>query len=283
MFDPVSGAAAKSRTELLAMLEEMAALDLLNGQAPDRVARRVSVAATLPEAVADALYVQESGPEKRDVKAEIFTALGQHCADDTVLASSTSIILPSLFTGHIARKAQCLVAHPLNPPHLIPAVELVPAPWTSPETVERARSILTHVGQKPIVMMKEIDGFLMNRLQGALLEECFRLLEGGYATAEDIDMSLKEGLAMRWSFIGPFETADLNAPGGIRDYVERYNGGYEKIHATATRRADWLGPALDALEKERRTALPLTDLRMRQDWRDQQLMALAAFRRAQKS
>ncbi|MFO1033418.1 MAG: 3-hydroxyacyl-CoA dehydrogenase [Hyphomicrobiales bacterium] len=282
MYDPVEGAAAKSHDAIPPMLQEMASHDLLNGQTPEQIVARVTVAATLADAMAGAIYVQESGPENRDTKAAIYTQMDEHCGPDTVLASSTSIILPSLFTGHITHKANCLVAHPLNPPHLIPAIEIVPAPWTAKETLARAKDILVSIGQKPVVMMKEIDGFLMNRLQGALLEECFRLLEGGYATAEDIDMSLKEGLAMRWSFIGPFETADLNAPGGIRDYIERFSAGYGKIQATARERADWTGKAMELVEKERRAALPLADLRKRQDWRDRQLMRLAAFRKAQK-
>jgi 3-hydroxyacyl-CoA dehydrogenase len=97
---------------------------------------------------------------------------------------------------------------------LIPAVEIVPAPWTSPEVVERARTFLVAAGQAPIVMKREIDGFVMNRMQGALLEEAFRLVADGYATAEDIDVGIREGLALRWSFMGPFETLDLNAPDG---------------------------------------------------------------------
>ena len=77
-------------------------------------------------------------------------------------------------------------------------------------------------GQAPIVMKRELDGFVMNRMQGALLEEAFRLVADGYASVEDVDVGLREGLALRWSFMGPFETIDLNAPGGVRDYVERY-------------------------------------------------------------
>lgn len=276
LFDPAAGAAAKSLELLPQMLRELAELDLLGGQTVGEVTARVSLATTVAEAVSGVDYVQESGPEKREIKQAIFTEIDAHVSADTVIASSTSIILPSLFTEHIKHKAQCVVAHPLNPPHLIPAVELVPAPWTSPATIANAKSILTAIGQRPIVMMKEIDGFLMNRLQGALLEECFRLLEGGYASVEDIDASLKDGLAMRWSFMGPFETIDLNAPGGIRDYVERYNGGFVKILEKAQVRADWLGAPLDAAEKSRRAAVPKDGILERQNWRDRQLMLLAA-------
>jgi L-gulonate 3-dehydrogenase len=283
LFDPVKGAAARSYDLMPQMLRDLQQENLLHGQSADAVMARVRVVYSIADAVVGAQFVQECGPENREVKAGIFSEIDQSVSSDAVMASSTSIILPSLFTGHIAHRAQCVVAHPLNPPHLIPAVELVPAPWTSAETMAKAKDILTAIGQRPIVMLKEIDGFLMNRLQGALLEECFRLLEGGYASVEDIDASLKDGLAMRWSFMGPFETIDLNAPGGIRDYVERYNGGFVKMRETAQWRADWLGETLDKAELARRATLPVEKVLERQNWRDRQLMRLAASRKSSAS
>ena len=118
--------------------------------------------------------------------------------------------------------ARCSVVHPINPPYLIPAVEVVPAPWTDAAVVERTAALMRSAGHAPIVMKREIDGFVMNRLQGALLEEAFRLVAEGYASVEDVDIGIRDGLALRWSFMGPFETIDLNAPGGVRDYAKRY-------------------------------------------------------------
>jgi len=162
---------------------------------------------------------------------------------------------------------------------LIPAAEIVPAPWTSPAVVERARAFLVAAGQAPIVMKQELDGFVMNRLQGALLEEAFRLVADGYATSEDIDIGLREGLALRWSFMGPFETIDLNAPAGVRDYVERYQGIYANLFGQMQRRVDWGGPVLDEIEDARRVKTPADGLADRQRWRDRRLMALAAHKR----
>jgi 3-hydroxyacyl-CoA dehydrogenase len=122
-----------------------------------------------------------------------------------MLASSTSAILPSAFTETLKGRERCLVVHPTNPPYLIPAAEVVPAPWTDAATVERPASLLRSAGRAPIVMKREIDGFVMNRLQGLLLEEAFRLVAEDYASVEDIDIGLRDGLALRWSFIGPFE------------------------------------------------------------------------------
>ena len=128
-------------------------------------------------------------------------------------------------------------------------------------------------------MKREIDGFVMNRMQGALLEEAFRLVAEGYASVEDVDIGIREGLALRWSFMGPFETIDLNAPGGVRDYVERYQRLYSGIFSSAQWRADWSGPVMDVIEAERRKRLPAGKLVERQSWRDRRLMALAAHKR----
>ena len=105
-------------------------------------------------------------------------------------------------------------------------------------------------------MKRELDGFIMNRMQGALLEEAFRLVADGYATVEDIDTGIRDGLALRWSFMGPFETMDLNAPGGVRDYAERYQGIYENLFPQMQRRVDWSGEVMGRVEAERRALLP---------------------------
>ena len=112
-----------------------------------------------------------------------------------------------------------------------------------------------------------------------MLEEAFRLVADGSATAEDVDIGIREGLALRWSFMRPFETIDLNAPAGVRDYVERYQGIYANLFAQMQRRVDWAGPVLTEVERVRRVKLPAGQLAERQRWRDRRLMALAAHKR----
>jgi L-gulonate 3-dehydrogenase len=233
----------------------------------------------LEDALAQADYVQENTPEELDIKRTVFAELDALAPRDATLASSTSAILPSAFTEHLAGRARCLVVHPLNPPYLIPAAEVVPAPWTNPDVVTRTADFLRAAGHAPIVMKRELDGFVMNRLQGALLDEAFRLVANGHASVEDVDIGIREGLALRWSFMGPFETIDLNAPGGVRDYVERYESIYKRLHAEMRTRADWSGPVLKDIEEERRKCLPAGKLQDRQAWRDRRLMALAAHKR----
>ena len=251
----------------------------MNGAKAPEVAARVRLAATLESALDGAVHVQENTPEDVDVKRAVFARLDAAAPSDAVLASSTSAILPSAFTEHLKGRARCLVVHPINPPYLIPAAEVVPAPWTDPSFVERTATFLRSAGHAPIVMKREIDGFVMNRLQGALLEEAFRLVQEGYAGVEDVDVGIREGLALRWSFMGPFETIDLNAPAGIRDYADRYQGIYSGIFPSTQWRVDWSGPVMDDVESERRKRLAADRLGERQAWRDRRLIALAAHKR----
>lgn len=246
------------------------------------VAARIATVPDLAEALADCVYVQESAPEDIEVKRKLFAQLDELAPPEAVLASSSSALLPSAISEGLPGRARCLVAHPLNPPYLIPAVEIVPAPWTSEEAMATAETVLREAGQAPIVMRREIDAFVMNRLQGALLDEAFNLVGRGYASTEEIDVAIRDGLAVRWSILGPFETIDLNAPGGVRDYVERYAGIYEGIAAEPEPRVPWSGALLDQVEAERRAVLPAEDIAKRQRWRDQRLMELTAFRQAAK-
>ncbi len=279
LWDQDPAAPSKAIDFIAAILPDLAANDLLNGAGAPTILSRLHPEPDLAVALATVEHVQENAPERLDVKKALFAELDRLAPKSAILASSSSALLPSSFTEALPGRERCLVIHPLNPPYVIPAAEIVPAPWTSPEVVERARAFFQAAGQAPIVMKREIDGFVMNRLQGALLEEAFRLVADGYASPEDIDIGLREGLALRWSFMGPFETIDLNAPAGVRDYVERYQGIYINLFGQMQRRVDWAGPVLDEIEKARRAKIPADGLVERQRWRDRQLMALAAHKR----
>ena len=279
LWDAMPDAPAAALAYIDGLLPDLHQYDLLDGAEAADVRARMYVAATLEEALDGAEHVQENTPEDVALKREVFARLDAVAGPGAILASSTSAILPSRFTEALAGRARCLVAHPINPPYLIPAVEVVPSAWTDPAIAQQTAAFLRAAGHAPIVMKREVDGFVMNRMQGALLEEAFRLVARGYASVEDVDIGIREGLALRWSFMGPFETIDLNAPAGVRDYAERYQSIYAAIFQTVQWRADWTGPVMDIVETERRAALPANHLGERQAWRDRRLMALAAHKR----
>jgi L-gulonate 3-dehydrogenase len=277
--DADAAAAEKALSFIDAALKDLQRFDLLNGAVPAEVRGRLRAARSLEDALEGAIHVQENAPERIEVKRALYGELDRIARPETVLASSTSALLPSAFTEALKGRARCLVAHPINPPYLVPSVEIVPAPWTDPAVVERTAEFMRAAGQAPIIMSREIDGFVVNRLQGALLQEAFRLVADGYASCEDVDIALREGLALRWSFMGPFETIDLNAPGGAGDYIRRYSGLYDGLFESQQRRADWQGPVMGEIERQRRQRVKPEDLERRQAWRDRRLMALAAHKR----
>jgi len=279
LWDDNPAAPASAVDYIAGVLPDLAGNDLLDGKTPDSVLALLTIERDLGTALRSADHVQENTPEDVELKRTVFAALASLAPGSAVLASSTSAILPSRFTEELAGRERCLVVHPINPPYLVPAAEIVPSPWTSPDVVERTRTFLVSAGHAPIVMKREIDGFVMNRMQGALLEEAFRLVADGYASVEDVDIGIREGLALRWSFMGPFETIDLNAPGGVRDYVNRYQNIYEGLFRQMQRRVDWAGEVLGTVERDRRARLPESELTERQVWRDRRLMALAAHKR----
>jgi len=244
---------------------------------------RVRVAASLAGALDGACFVQENAPETVETKRAVFAELDRHAASDTILASSTSAIVASLFTETLTGRHRCLVAHPVNPPHLVPLVELVGSPWTAPDTIERAKTVYLAIGQVPIVVRREIEGFVLNRLQGALLAEAFRLVGDGVVSPQDLDKTIRDGLGLRWSFMGPFETIELNAPGGIADYCARYTGFYRRLQAAPA------GPEVYDADNVARIltgwgGTPRADeLATRTRRRDRRLAALRAHKKAQPS
>jgi L-gulonate 3-dehydrogenase len=277
LYDSVPAQLDATREHVAAELAEQQSY----GLAADAVAAaaRIAYVGELDEALAGVDWVQENVPEVLDVKLEMYRRLDRGTPPTAILASSTSAIPASRFTEDLPGRARCLVAHPVNPPHLVPIVELCGAPWTSPATVERARAVMTDIGQVPIVVKREIEGFIVNRLQGALLSEALRLVGEGYVSPQDLDRTVQEGLGLRWSFIGPFATIELNAPGGVTDYCARYGPIYRALAANPPSPAVWdtasvqhvtnqLGPPGTAAER---------DARMR--WRDARLLALRRHKR----
>jgi 3-hydroxyacyl-CoA dehydrogenase len=279
LWDKLPGVADAAMEQIRARLGDLRAAGLV-GEEPDAIAARIEPAAALDACLAGVVHVQEQGPERVEVKRELFAALDELSPPEAVLASSTSGIPASAFTESLPGRARCLVAHPVNPPYLVPLVELVGAPWTSPEVVARTRALMDRVGQVPVTAMKETRGFVLNRMQAALVAEAFRLVRDGVMGVEDVDACVRDGLGLRWSFMGPFETIDLNAPGGVADYAARFG----PLLGAITAEQEPYGFDAETVAKvaeERRAALPSEGIEERSAWRDRRLMALLAHRRGQ--
>jgi L-gulonate 3-dehydrogenase len=277
LFDAQPGALGPAKDAVAARLRDLESFGLLRN--PEGIAAGVRTTDSLEEALDGAGHVQENAPERVEVKREVFAELDRLAGPDATLASSTSGIPASAFTEGLAGRARCLVAHPINPPYLVPLVELCPAPWTDPAVVDRTFELMRAAGQSPIRLRKEIRGFVVNPMQGALIGAALKLVEGGYASAEDVDIAIRDGIGLRWSFMGPFETIDLNAPGGIADYLRRYGPLYAAIEREQEGPSPWDdGALIEQVEAERRQFLAEHELRARSEWRDRRLMALAAHK-----
>jgi len=246
---------------------------------PAAILARISTASTLAEAIEGVAYVQESVLERVDVKRQLMIDIDAMASPELIVGSSTSGIPGSAFALGLSISPRVLIVHPVNPPYLVPVVELVPSPETSPATVEFADALMQAVGQTVVHVRKEVEGFVLNRLQAVLLREAWALVQEGVASCEDIDKTVRDGLGWRWSFMGPFETIDLNAPGGVADYAERLGPLYQRIAASRQHEQPWDEALIKEVELQRREHLDHAELESRRAWRDEKLMALAAARR----
>jgi 3-hydroxyacyl-CoA dehydrogenase len=278
VWDPVETVRASVAEQIKVSLHDLVEPGLVTDAT--EAAKRVRVVTTLEEAVAAANYVQESGPETLEAKRDLFARLDASARPETILASSTSAIVSSQFTEHLKGRARCLVAHPVNPPHLVPVVEICGAPWTSAASVERARAVMASTGQVPVTVKKEIDGFVLNRLQAALLSEAFRLVQDGVVSPEDLDHTVADGLGLRWSFMGPFETIELNAPEGIADYCKRYAPYFRRYVSDLPKPAVWNDEATARVAAAYGPKPTAEAVMKKSQWRNRRLAALSAHKRA---
>ncbi len=182
----------------------------------------LSFVGDIADAVGGADFVQENGPERIDVKHDLFTAMDAAAPADVVLASSSSGLLPSaIASACAAHPERVLVGHPFNPPHLMPLVEVVPGERTGEAAVERAMAFYTALGKKPVRLRHELPGHIANRLQAALWREAYSLVDRGVATVADIDAAIASGPGLRWALLGPFAVQHLSGgPGGIAHVLE---------------------------------------------------------------
>jgi L-gulonate 3-dehydrogenase len=264
--------------EMRARLAELAEFNLIS-EPPEQIAARVRTTNSLSDAVNGADYVQEAAPENLDLKRTLFAELDRLAPGSAVLASSSSAITASAFAAGLPGAQRCLVVHPGNPPYLLRIAEIVPAPFTNPQVVENVDIFLTGLGMVPVHVRREVDGFVFNRLQGAVLREAYALVRDGVISVEDLERVMREGPGPRWAFIGPFETTDLNTRGGIEVHARRMGPVYARLGAERGEKNEpWSEPLIAEVTAARRAQLPLDQWEARALWRDRCLMALARLK-----
>jgi carnitine 3-dehydrogenase len=210
--DPASGAEQRLRDSVHDRLAELGRPE---------AGERLRFLADPGEAAREADLVLEAGPERLDVKRALFEVLDAATAPDVLLASSSSGIGPSSFQDACRYPERVLVAHPFNPPHLVPLVEVVGGAVTSEAAVESAMAFMSSLGKQPIRLRRELPGHVANRLQAALWREAYHLVGEGVVSVADLDLAISSGPGLRWALLGPFATQHLSGgPGGLAHVLE---------------------------------------------------------------
>ena len=272
VYDPYPDVFDTYESRVTSFLEELKTIDeTIN---VEESLNRINANVTIEDLCSNVEYIQESAPEILSVKQELFAKLDNLAPEEVVIGSSSSAMPISSITQNLKGQHRCIITHPANPPHLIPCVEICPGENTSNRTIEKTKEIFTASGASIVNVKKEIDGFILNRLQGALLNEAMRLYSDGHASSDEIDATIRDGLGLRWAFMGPFETIDLNAPGGIKDYISRYGPIFVEMAKNQTKIPDWSEEAGKKLELERRKILSHDKLQDRAKKRNQLLKSL---------
>ncbi|MFJ3314953.1 3-hydroxyacyl-CoA dehydrogenase NAD-binding domain-containing protein [Herbaspirillum huttiense] len=206
--DPMPDAEVKLRAAVALHWPSLELLGLAPGASPERL----RFSASLEEALEGADFVQENGPEREDLKIDLFRRMDAALPAHVVLASSSSGLLMSKVQAACRHPGRVVLGHPFNPPHLIPLVEVIGGAQTAPEAVQAALDFYTAIGKKAIHVRKEVKGHIANRLQAALWREAFHLVEQGVASTEDIDTAIAYGPGLRWALMGPY--LNLHMSGG---------------------------------------------------------------------
>lgn len=276
VYDVDSGRLDEARREFERVVTRLHRAELLKD--PTEVLGRVTFESDLAMAVGSARFVQECIPESLELKRQLFEALEPLARPEAVFASSSSAITCSTFAATLDSRSRCIVAHPANPPYLLPVVEVVPAPFTSSQTVVATRTLMASAGLTVVEVKKEIEGFVYNRLQGALLREAYCLVRDGVAEPEDIDRIVHDGLGRRWSVIGPFETADLNTRGGIESHAIKLGPAYARMGAERGQHDEWSPELVAGVAESVHRRLPLDEWVENCEKRDLALMTLEKVR-----
>ncbi|MGQ3676491.1 3-hydroxyacyl-CoA dehydrogenase NAD-binding domain-containing protein [Xanthobacter sp. TB0139] len=226
--DPAPGAEERLRAFVANAWPALENLGQTKGLTLEAAQAALSFHARIEDAATGAQFVQENAPERLEIKRETYARLEAGLADDAIIASSTSGIMPSALQELMTRPERFLVGHPFNPPHLIPLVEVVPGKQTTEACVEAATAFYRAIGKTPIRLHKEVVGHVANRLQGAIWREAVYLAQQGVASVEDIDLAVSAGPGQRWAIMGPSMTFNLGGGrGGMAHFLEHLGPAVE--------------------------------------------------------
>jgi carnitine 3-dehydrogenase len=262
-FDPSPVQRQQLRANVEAVWPRLAEL----GLSPDASIDRLTVCETLDEAVEGASYVQESIIEDKSVKTSLFKELDAKTAPDVILATSSSRFIPSDLAADCQHPERVIVAHPFAPTYLIPLVELLAIPGKSDAAVQRAKQFFISIGKKPVVLKKEIEGYIGNRLQSGYVDEARRLVEGGYCTYEDLDDVIVNSFGIRLAFMGVSQYYNLGGGQGGLEHMFKLFGWNGTPEAQEHLRA--------AVEK----FAPGTSMQQLEEWRDENIIRILKARR----
>jgi 3-hydroxyacyl-CoA dehydrogenase len=278
IFEPDRNRRSRLIDEAKRRLEDLHSYGLIDEPVPE-VLHRMSPTTDLQAAVIGTVHVQECVPESADLKRGIFAEALRVAGPATTVGSSSSAIPVSAVAQDLAGRGRCLVAHPGNPPYLLPVVEVVPASFTEPETIDSVMQLMSAAGMLPVKVNFEIEGFVFNRLQGALLREAYCLVRDGVISPAEVDLVVTNGLGRRWSVIGPFATAELNTRGGIRAHAERLGPAYARMGAERGQDDPWNPELVEQVAADLESRYPSSDWEAHVLQRDLELMKLEANRR----
>jgi 3-hydroxyacyl-CoA dehydrogenase len=202
--------------------------EILPTYLPEEFHERISSVHLTPsveEGVKGSSIIQESGPEDPKFKMQLWHAVEKHAPLDALLWTSTSGIPASVQIGQMQDKSRLLVVHPFNPPHILPLLEIVPSPYTSQKNITRTMDFWKGVGREPILLAKEVTGFVAGRLAWALLREAIHLVDQGIVTVEQLDRIMETSMGPRWAYAGPFKSFHVGGgPGGLRSLFKNIGG-----------------------------------------------------------
>jgi 3-hydroxypropionate dehydrogenase (NADP+) len=246
------------------------------GSDPEAAKARLSTTTSLEDALKGADFVIESVFENLELKQALYAEMDKIAPEDVILASSTSGFMMSDINRYMVKQPErAIVAHPWNPVHLVPLVELSPSPKTSNETVDVTYKLMEDIGRVPVVLKKEVPGFIANRLSAVLWREALDLADQGVASVEDIDKSIRAGPGIRWAIMGPYMTYHLGGgKGGIKYIMDHIGGSKAEWLKTMAQWTEYPESVKEkAIEGVHEMAGDMT-LEELEAWRDQYLIAL---------